>query len=131
MKTLSSPAALSAKDLTQLTSAVMKTAQSNAQATLNLISDLAKKPCPPANLKALQECEKVFRMAVNSFDIVSREVSEDAQTANYDVHLLAPAANDCINAMKAANLQAPQIETANLDLQLFSNMGFEMTSKMD
>ncbi|OMP08834.1 hypothetical protein CCACVL1_01089 [Corchorus capsularis] len=59
--------------------------------------------------------------------MVSKLVSEDTFSAAYGVHNLSGGANDCISAMKAANLQAPQIETANRELQDFFDWGSELT----
>ncbi|OMP11534.1 Pectinesterase inhibitor [Corchorus capsularis] len=146
IKALSHPEALSDKEAKQLMSVVMKAAEAGsdeerkqliyvymqaaaleAHTALNNITEMAKKPCPPAKLKALQKCKEVFSNLVVSYDMVSKLVFEDTFSAAYDVHNLSGGANDCISAMKAANLQAPHIEIANHSLQEVSNWVFELT----
>ncbi|OMO88322.1 Pectinesterase inhibitor [Corchorus capsularis] len=113
IKTLSRPEALLAKNWTQLTSVVMKFGASEARTALNTIIEMAKKPCPPAKLKALKECKQVFRDFFDHFDLASSQIFYDPPMASYTIFRLFDGRNDCINAMKAANLQAPQIATAN------------------
>ncbi|OMP11474.1 Pectinesterase inhibitor [Corchorus olitorius] len=129
IKTLSRPEAVSAKDLKQLTSVVMKIGASEAQTALNTVIEMAKKPCPPAKLKALKECKQAFRDLLDSFHLADRHIYTNPDgMGNYTIAcLLADAArHDCINAMKAAKLQAPQLATANRDLELFAYIGYEI-----
>ncbi|XP_021285043.1 uncharacterized protein LOC110417138 [Herrania umbratica] len=128
LKTLSNPQAAAAKNLNQLADAVMKLAASNAQTTLNVITGMTKKPSSPGCLQALKTCEDVYRYAIRSFGMISAELSEDAMSANYDVSVIGPEADRCVNALAAAKVQAPQVSDGNKFLQYYSSLGSQITS---
>ncbi|XP_022765879.1 uncharacterized protein LOC111310722 [Durio zibethinus] len=130
-KVLSTSQAAAAKNPNQLTNAVMKSATSAAQTTLNVISGMTKSPTSPAALQALKTCEDVFKYAVRSFGMISAELREDAMTANYDVSVIGPEADRCRKAMAAGKVNAPQIADGNRNLQYYSAMGNEITATLN
>ncbi|XWS24934.1 hypothetical protein CRYUN_Cryun27aG0027300 [Craigia yunnanensis] len=131
LKALSDPKVAAANNLNQLTNAVMKSAASTAQTTLNVIAGMTKKPTSPGSLKALKTCEDVYRYAVRSFGMISAELSEDAMSTNYDVSVIGPEVDRCVKALEAAKVNAPQIADGNQNLQYYSAMGNEITSTLN
>ncbi|XVF29827.1 hypothetical protein REPUB_Repub16aG0004600 [Reevesia pubescens] len=132
LKALSNPQAAAAKDLNQLTNVVMKLAASNAQDTLNVINEMVKNPSSsPQSLKALQTCVNVYKYAIQSFGMIFNELSEDPNTANYDVKVIGPEADNCERALANSKLQAPRISAGNRFLIYYSSMGGELTSSTD
>lgn len=128
---LANPKAAAAKNLNQLTNVVMKSAASNAQTTLNLITEMAKKPTSPGGLKALKTCEEVYRYAVRSFGMIFAELREDAMSANYDVSVIGPEADRCAQALAAAKVIAPKIADGNRNLVNYSAVGGEITATLN
>ncbi|KAK6246440.1 hypothetical protein QUC31_001206 [Theobroma cacao] len=131
LKALSNPEAAAAKDLNQLANVLMKLAASNAQATLNVINYMVKQPGSPQSLKALQTCVDVYKYAIQSFGMIFAEFSEDPMTANYDVSVVGPEADNCENAMAAAKIRAPRISAGNRFLHYYSSMGSEITASVE
>ncbi|XVE55123.1 hypothetical protein DITRI_Ditri03aG0135400 [Diplodiscus trichospermus] len=131
MKALDNPQAAAAKNMNQLSDVVLKSAATNAQNTLNLIATMTKTPTTPGGLKALKTCEDVYRYAVKSFGMISKEMSEDAMSANYDVSVIGPEADRCASALAAAKVVAPQIADGNRALQHYSAMGGEITATLN
>ena len=131
LKALSDPKAAAANNLNQLTNAVMKSAASNAQTTFNVIAEMSKNPTSPGSLKALKTCEEVYRFAVRSFGMISKELSEDAMSANYDVSVIGPEADRCVKALEAAKVNAPKIADGNRNLVNYSAVGGEITATLN
>ncbi|MFQ6659234.1 hypothetical protein Gotur_028210 [Gossypium turneri] len=89
-KALSTPEVIAAMDTTQLGTLIMKLGAANAKATLNVYNEIIKKLGSPQALKALNCCVEAYKYAVLSFEMVSSELVEDSQTANYDVAVIGP-----------------------------------------
>ncbi|XWS21806.1 hypothetical protein CRYUN_Cryun30bG0086500 [Craigia yunnanensis] len=92
---------------------------------------MSKNPTSPGSLKARKTCEEVYRYVVRSFGMISAELSEDAMTANYDVSIIGPEADRCVQALEAAKVNAPQIADGNRNLQHYSSMGNEITATLN
>ncbi|XWS24935.1 hypothetical protein CRYUN_Cryun27aG0027400 [Craigia yunnanensis] len=131
LKALSNPQAVAAKDLNQLTNVVMKLAARNAQATLNVINGMIKKPSSPQSLKALQTCLDVYKYAIQSFGMIFNELREDPMTANYDATVIGPEADNCERALATAKIQARRISAGNRFLHYYSSMGGEVTASVE
>ncbi|XVE55124.1 hypothetical protein DITRI_Ditri03aG0135500 [Diplodiscus trichospermus] len=131
LKALSNPQAAAAKDANQLTKVVMKLAVSNAQATLDVINEMVKKPGSTQSLKALQTCLDVYKYAIQSFGMIFNELSEDPMTANYDVTVVGPEADNCERALTTARIHAPRISAGNRFLHYYSSMGGEITASVE
>ncbi|KAK5832327.1 hypothetical protein PVK06_016129 [Gossypium arboreum] len=63
---------------------------SKCQSTFNVYNEIIKKPGSPQALKALNCCVEPYKYAILSFEMVSSELVEDPQTANYDVAVIGP-----------------------------------------
>ncbi|KAK5836740.1 hypothetical protein PVK06_012540 [Gossypium arboreum] len=90
LEALSTPKAVMAKDSTQLGILIMKLGAKNAKVMLNIYNEMIKKPSSPQLLKALNCCVEAYKYASLSFEMVSTELVEDPQTANYDVIVIDP-----------------------------------------
>ncbi|MBA0730355.1 hypothetical protein Golax_020600, partial [Gossypium laxum] len=88
LKALSTPEVITALDTTQLGTLIMKLGAANAKAKLNVYNEIIKKPGSPQALKSLNCCVEAYKYAILSFEMVSSELVEDPQTANYDVAVI-------------------------------------------
>ncbi|MBA0659545.1 hypothetical protein Goklo_011669 [Gossypium klotzschianum] len=85
----------------------MKLRATNAKATLNVYNEIINKPGSPQALKALNCCVEAYRYAILSFEMVSSELVEKPQTANYDVAVIGPEIANCEKKLINAKVQAP------------------------
>ncbi|XVF39047.1 hypothetical protein PTKIN_Ptkin01aG0004200 [Pterospermum kingtungense] len=130
LKTLANPKAAAAKNIKELTVAIMNIAAEEGQTTLNLIIEMEKKAASPGSLAALKTCEEVYRYGVRSFGMIPKELDEDPQSANYDICVIGPEFNGCDQALAEAKVNAPQITQANKDLLTYSAMGGEISTEL-
>ncbi|KAB2035385.1 hypothetical protein ES319_D04G149200v1 [Gossypium barbadense] len=107
IEALSTPEAVVAKDLTQLGILIMKLGVSNAKATLNIYNEMIRKPSSPQLLKVLNYCVEAYKYASLSFGMVSLELVEDPQAANYDVTVIDLEITNCEMELLDAKLQEP------------------------
>ncbi|MFQ6656474.1 hypothetical protein Gotur_026570 [Gossypium turneri] len=131
LKALSTPEAVAAMDTTQLGTLIMKLGAANAKATLNLYNEIIKKPGSPQALKALNMCVEAYKYAILSFEMVSSELVEDPQTANYDVGVIGPEIANCEKELINAKVQAPRLHAGNRFVQYYVSMGYEITSTLE
>ncbi|KAB2030780.1 hypothetical protein ES319_D05G256600v1 [Gossypium barbadense] len=120
LKALSTPKIIAVVDTTQLGTLIMKLGAANAKATLNVYNEIIKKPGSPQALKALNCCVEAYKYAILSFEMVSLELVEDPQTANYEVAVIGP---------EIANL--PRLLTGNRFRKYYVSMGYEITSTLE
>ncbi|KAB2030773.1 hypothetical protein ES319_D05G255900v1 [Gossypium barbadense] len=113
-KALPTPKVITAMDTTQLGTLIMKLGAANAKATLNVYNEIIKKLGSPQALKALNCCVEAYKYAILSFEMVSSELVEDSQTANYDVVV-----------------QAPRLLVGNRFIKYHVSMGYEITSTLE
>ncbi|MBA0623963.1 hypothetical protein Godav_009390 [Gossypium davidsonii] len=90
LKAPSTPKVIAAMDTTQLGTLFMKLGAANAKVTLNVYNEIIKKPGSPQALNVLNCCVEAYKFAILSFEMVSSELVEDPQTANYDVAVIGP-----------------------------------------
>ncbi|KAB2030776.1 hypothetical protein ES319_D05G256200v1, partial [Gossypium barbadense] len=119
LKALSTPKVIVAMDKTQLGTLIMKLGAANAKATLNVYNEIIKKPGSLQALKALNCCVKAYKFAIFSFEMVSKELVEEPQTANYDVAVIGP------------EVRAPQLLARNQLMKYYVSMGYEITSTLE
>ncbi|TYH72655.1 hypothetical protein ES332_D05G269700v1 [Gossypium tomentosum] len=113
LKEPSTPEVITAMDTTQLGTLILKLGAAYAKATLNVYNEIIKKPGSPQALKVLNCCVESYKYAILSFEMVSSELVEDPQTANYDVAV-----------------QAPQLLAGNQFMKYYVSMGYEITSTL-
>ncbi|KAE8682294.1 hypothetical protein F3Y22_tig00111272pilonHSYRG00037 [Hibiscus syriacus] len=126
LKTLS-PQASKANNINQLVEVSMKQGAKVAQNTLTVVEELKKKSTTLAALTALQICTEVYRYCVDEFEIVGPELRDDPMSANYDVALISPEVEKCVNALETARLNAPELVQGNRDLYHYAALGYGMT----
>ncbi|KAB2083265.1 hypothetical protein ES319_A05G253800v1 [Gossypium barbadense] len=131
LKALSTPEVIAAMDTTQLGTLIMKLGAANAKATLNVYNEIIKKPCSPQSLKALNCCVEAYKYAILSFEMVSSELVEDPQTANYDVAVIGPEIANCEKELINAKVQAPRLIAGNRFIKYYVSMGYEITSTLE
>ncbi|TYJ02679.1 hypothetical protein E1A91_A13G246200v1 [Gossypium mustelinum] len=131
LKALSTPEVIAAMDTTQLGTLIMKVGAANAKATLNVYNEIIKKPGSPQALKALNCCVEAYKYAILSFEMVSSELVEDPQTANYDVAVIGPEIANCEKELINAKVQAPRLLAGNRFIKYYVSMGYEITSTLE
>ncbi|MFQ6658779.1 hypothetical protein Gotur_027898 [Gossypium turneri] len=131
LKALSTPEVITAMDTTQLGTLIMKLGAANAKATLNLYNEIIKKTGSPQAFKALNMCVEAFKYAILSFEMVSSELVEDPQTANYDVAVIGPEIANCEKELINAKVQAPRLLAGNRFVKYYVSMGYEITSTLE
>ncbi|TYH18325.1 hypothetical protein ES288_A05G261100v1 [Gossypium darwinii] len=94
LKALSTPEVITIMDTTKLGTLIVKFGAANAKAMFNA-------------LKALNCCIEAYKYAILSFEMVSSELVEDPQTANYDVAVIGPKIANCEKELINAKVQAP------------------------
>ncbi|MBA0623965.1 hypothetical protein Godav_009390 [Gossypium davidsonii] len=67
-----------------------------------------------------------YKFAILSFEMVSSELVEDPQTANYDVAVIGPEIGNCENELINAKVQAPQLLAGNQFMKYYVSMGYEI-----
>ncbi|MBA0720999.1 hypothetical protein Golax_008583, partial [Gossypium laxum] len=87
-----------------------------------------KKPSSPQLLKSLNCCVEAYKYASLSFEMVSPELVEDPQTANYDVTVIDPKITNCEKELLHANVQAPRLLAGNRYMHYYIVMGCQITS---
>ncbi|KAB2030772.1 hypothetical protein ES319_D05G255800v1 [Gossypium barbadense] len=107
LKALSTPKAIVTRDSTQLGTLIMKLGAVNIKATLNVYDEITKKPGSPQALKALNCCVEAYKYAILSFEMVSSELVEDPQSANYDVAVIGPEIANCEKELIDAKVKNP------------------------
>ncbi|MBA0775571.1 hypothetical protein Gotri_010705 [Gossypium trilobum] len=130
-KALSTPEVIAAMDTTQLGTLIMKLGATNAKATLNVYNEIIKKLGSPQTLKALNCCVEAYKYAILSFEMVSSELVEDSQTANYDVVVIGPRIANCKKELINAKVQAPRLLAGNRFIKYHVSMGYEITSTLE
>ncbi|TYI83024.1 hypothetical protein E1A91_D05G261900v1 [Gossypium mustelinum] len=95
LKALSTPKAIVTKDSTQLGTLIMKLGAVNIKATLNVYDEITKKPV------------EAYKYAILSFEMVSSELVEDPQSANYDVAVIGPEIANCEKELIDAKVKNP------------------------
>ncbi|TYI83033.1 hypothetical protein E1A91_D05G262800v1 [Gossypium mustelinum] len=118
LKALSTPKIIAVVDKTQLGTLIMKLGAASAKATLNA-------------LKALNYCVEAYKYAILSFEMVSSELVEDPQTANYDVAVIGPEIANCEKELINAKLQAPRLLAGNRFMKYYVSMGYGITSTLE
>ncbi|XP_052486222.1 uncharacterized protein LOC128041005 [Gossypium raimondii] len=118
LKALSTHEVIAAMDTTQLGTLIMKLGAVNAKATLNA-------------LKALNCCVEAYKYAILSFEMVSSELVEDPQTANYDVAVIGTEIANCEKELINAKVQAPRLLAGNRFMKYYVSMGYEITSTLE
>ncbi|XP_052486217.1 uncharacterized protein LOC128041002 [Gossypium raimondii] len=131
LKALSTPEVIAAKHTTQLGTLIMKLGAANAKATLNVYNEIIKKPGSPQALNALNCCVEAYKYAILSFEMVSSELVEDPQTANYDVAVIGPEIANCEKELINAKVQAPRLLAGNRFMKYYVSMGYEITSTLE
>ncbi|MBA0659549.1 hypothetical protein Goklo_011672, partial [Gossypium klotzschianum] len=126
LKAPSTPKVIAAMDTTQLGTLFMKLGAANAKVTLNVYNEIIKKPGSPQALKVLNCCVEAYKFAILSFEMVSSELVEDPQTANYDVAVIGPEIGNCENELINAKVQAPQLLAGNQFMKYYVSMGYEI-----
>ncbi|MBA0866028.1 hypothetical protein Goshw_017349 [Gossypium schwendimanii] len=122
-KALSTPKVIAAMDTTQLGTLIMKLGVANAKAMLNVYNEIIKKLGSPQALKALNCCVEAYKYAIFSFEMVSSELVEDSQTANYDVAVIGPRIANCKKELINAKVQAPRLLAGNQFINYHVLMG--------
>ncbi|TYI83025.1 hypothetical protein E1A91_D05G262000v1 [Gossypium mustelinum] len=130
-KALPTPKVIAAMDTTQLGTLIMKLGAANAKATLNVYNEIIKKLGSPQALKALNCCVEAYKYAILSFEMVSSELVEDSQTANYDVVVIGPKIANCKKELINAKVQAPRLLVGNRFIKYHVSMGYEITSTLE
>ncbi|MBA0576498.1 hypothetical protein Golob_024615 [Gossypium lobatum] len=128
LKALSSPKAVVANDSTQLGILIMKLGVANAKATLNIYNEMIKKPSSPQLLKVLYYCVEAYKYASLSFEMVSSELVEGLQAANYDVTVIDLEITNCEKELLDAKLQEPWLLTGNRFMHYYIAVGCQITS---
>ncbi|MBA0671055.1 hypothetical protein Goklo_024610 [Gossypium klotzschianum] len=123
LEALSTPEAVVAKDSTQLGILIMKLGVANAKATLNIYNEMIRKPSSPQLLKVLNYCEEAYKYASLSFEMVSSELVEDPQAANYDVIVIDPEITNCEKELLDAKLQKPWLLAGNRFMHYYITVG--------
>ncbi|TYJ36690.1 hypothetical protein E1A91_A05G324800v1 [Gossypium mustelinum] len=118
LKALSTPEVIAAMDTTQLGTFIMKLGAANAKETLTA-------------LKALNCCVEAYKYAILSFEMVSSELVEDPQAANYDVAVIGPEIANCEKELINAKVQAPRLLAGNRFMKYYVSMGYEITSTLE
>ncbi|KAK8355089.1 hypothetical protein V6Z11_A05G262600 [Gossypium hirsutum] len=110
---------------------IMKLGAANAKETLNVYNEIIKKPGSPQDLKALNCCVEAYKYAILSFEMVSSELVEDPQAANYDVAVIGPEIPNCEKELINAKVQAPRLLAGNRFMKYYVSMGYEITSTLE
>ncbi|KAG8493802.1 hypothetical protein CXB51_011097 [Gossypium anomalum] len=131
LEVLFTPQVIMEIDTTQLGTLIMKLGVENAKATLNVYNEIIKKPGSPQALKALNCYVEAYKYAVLSFEMVSSELVEDPQTANYDVAVIGPEIANCEKELMNAKVQAPRLITGNQFMKYYVSIGYEITSTLE
>nr|KJB59255.1 hypothetical protein B456_009G256300 [Gossypium raimondii] len=131
LKEPSTPEVITVMDTTQLGTLIMKLGAVNAKATLNVYNEIIKKPGSPQALKVLNCCDESYKYAILSFEMVSSELVEDPQIANYDVAVIGPEIGNCEKELINAKVQAPQLLAGNQFMKYYVSMGYEITSTLE
>ncbi|MBA0845445.1 hypothetical protein Goarm_023039, partial [Gossypium armourianum] len=126
LEALSTTEAVVAKDSTQLGILIMKLGEANAKATLNIYNEMIKKPSSPQLLKALNCCVEAYKYASLSFEMVSSELVDDLQTANYDVTVIDLEITNCEKELLDARVQAPRLLAGNQFMHYYIAMGCQI-----
>ncbi|MBA0881465.1 hypothetical protein Goshw_023801 [Gossypium schwendimanii] len=124
LEALSTPKVVVAKDSTQPGILIMKLGVAN----LNIYNEMIKKPSSPQFLKALNYCVKAYKYASLSFEMVSSELVEDPQAANYDVIVIDPEITNCEKELLEVKVQAPRLLAGNRFMHYYITMGCQLTS---
>ncbi|TYG69919.1 hypothetical protein ES288_D05G269900v1 [Gossypium darwinii] len=119
LKEPSTPEVITAMDTTQLGTLILKLGAAYAKATLNVYIEIIKKPGSPQALKVLNCYVESYKYAILSFEMVSSELVEDPQTANYDVAVIGPEIGN-----------SPQLLAGNQFMKYYVSMGYEITSTL-
>ncbi|MBA0623955.1 hypothetical protein Godav_009385 [Gossypium davidsonii] len=131
LKALSTPKAIATRDSTQLETLIMKLGAANVKATVNVYDEITKKPGSPQALKALNCCVEAYKYAILSFEMVSSELVEDPQTANYDVAVIGPEIANCEKELIDAKVKNPRLLDRNQFMKYYIEMGYEITSTLE
>ncbi|TYJ36696.1 hypothetical protein E1A91_A05G325400v1 [Gossypium mustelinum] len=131
LKALSTPEFIAAMDTTQLGTLSIKLGAANAKAMLNVYNEIIKKPGSPQALKTLNCCVEAYKYAILSFEMVSSELVEDPQTANYDVAVIGPEIANCEKELIKVKVQAPRLLAGNRFIKYYVSMGYEITSTLE
>ncbi|MBA0820619.1 hypothetical protein Gohar_028258 [Gossypium harknessii] len=118
-------------DTTQLGTLIMKLGAANAKATLNVYNEIIKKLGSPQALKALNCCVEAYKYAILSFEMVSSELVEGPQTANYDVAVIGPEIANCEKELIDAKVKNPRLLARNQFMKYYIEMGYEITSTLE
>ncbi|KAG4147817.1 hypothetical protein ERO13_D05G246701v2 [Gossypium hirsutum] len=110
---------------------IMKLGAANSKATLNVYNEIIKKAGSPQALKALNFCVEAYKYAILSFEMVSSELVEDPQTANYDVAVIGPEIANCEKELINAKVQAPRLLAGNRFMKYYVSMGYEITPTLE
>ncbi|MBA0880368.1 hypothetical protein Goshw_027189 [Gossypium schwendimanii] len=128
LEALSTPKAVVANDSTQLGILIMKLGVANAKATLNIYNEMIKKPSSPQLLKVLNYCVEAYKYASLSFEMVSSELVEGPQAANYDVTVIDLKITNYEKELLDAKLQEPWLLTGNRFMHYYIAVGCQITS---
>ncbi|MBA0820620.1 hypothetical protein Gohar_028258 [Gossypium harknessii] len=131
LKALSTHKAIATRDSTQLGTLIMKLGAANVKATLNVYDEITKKPGSPQALKALNCCVETYKYAILSFEMVSSELVEGPQTANYDVAVIGPEIANCEKELIDAKVKNPRLLARNQFMKYYIEMGYEITSTLE
>ncbi|TYH72651.1 hypothetical protein ES332_D05G269400v1 [Gossypium tomentosum] len=131
LKALSTPEVITTLDTTQRGTLIMKLGAANAKTMLNVYNEIIKKPGSPQALKGLNCCVEAYKYAILSFEMVSSELVEDPQTANYDVAVICPEIANCEKELINAKVQAPQLLGGNRFMKYYVSMGYGITSTLE
>ncbi|KAK8647000.1 hypothetical protein V6N13_120761 [Hibiscus sabdariffa] len=130
LKAFSTPQAIAANNVNQLVEIAMDVGITSSQKTLKLIEEKKKKPSSPAVSKALKTCEETYLYVTDEFKVIAPELKEDAMSANYDVALINPEIENCVNALEAAKVTDPDLTEGNRVADYYATLGYELTVNM-
>ncbi|GMI90789.1 hypothetical protein HRI_002748200 [Hibiscus trionum] len=124
------PQGIAANNVNQLVEVAMNEGVASGQKTLNLIQEMKKKPNNRMVEAALQVCERTHKYSIDEFKLIGPELNEDSMSANYDVALINPEIQNCVNALKVARLNVPELVEGNRAVDYYATLGYEMTLNM-
>ncbi|RYQ93063.1 hypothetical protein Ahy_B09g099324 [Arachis hypogaea] len=121
----SNPKMLSAKNIVQLSQAILELGISKGKEGQKFLKELAKKSKSPA----LEQCAGFdYDGVVGSFKSALGEIKEDPMTANYDAKVASDGPDTCDRGLESEKIVNPAITELNKEIRLLSGIAFAATN---
>ncbi|KAL1308844.1 hypothetical protein AAHE18_17G134200 [Arachis hypogaea] len=121
----SNPKMLSAKNIVQLSQAILELGMNKGKEGQKFLTELAKK----SKSLALQQCTGFdYDSIVGSFKSALGEIKEDPMTANYDAKVTSDGPDTCNKGMANEKIVNPAITELSKEIRLLSGIAFATTN---